>query len=303
MRMKSRIVSVILAAVMVLGCTALFSSCGEKANFPVKIGDITIETEPKNVVVLDKNLADIISAIGYNTKLVGRSNEVNQNGITLLPSVGAQLDPSPASVDELGAEIVLTVGETDAKLVKEIEKNGAKLITLEKANTPKQLKSLYKKLGTILGGNIAGAEKASKAYSEIFSTMRDVKSAVQSYSVVKTACYLYIENGVLKTASPGTWSATMLDYTGAVNVFKNAESDVVDLAELRLSNPDYIFVDNDAVTECLKSSETLSTLKALDTNLYTITREEINMQGYTSLETLKKMTENMYPEDEDGTSD
>jgi ABC-type Fe3+-hydroxamate transport system substrate-binding protein len=297
MKISRKIISAVLAASMLAGSAAFLTSCGEPSDYPVKIGSKEIKTEPEKIVILDKNLTDIVSAIGYDGKLTGRSDEVNQKGVEVVPSVGTELDPSCDKIIKAGAEVVLSDGSIDDAAIKQLEKSGTKVFSFETANTPKQLSALYKKLGTILGGNVKGAEKAQKAYKELSDTMNDVKDALMGYSVVKTACYLYIDNGVLKTAGPGTWASTMLGYTGAVNVFTNSKSDVVDISELRLSNPDYIFIDNENVADYLNSSEMLAKLKALDGNIFTIPRDEITMQGFTALDVLEKMVKEMYPEE------
>ena len=88
-----KILSIALAGIVMLSTLAL-GSCGEEKDYPVTVGKIKIEQEPKNIVILNKNLADIITAIGYDGKTVGRSDEVNQKSFKVVPSVGSAQDPS-----------------------------------------------------------------------------------------------------------------------------------------------------------------------------------------------------------------
>ena len=76
-----RILSIALALCMMLGCAALLGGCnGEKGdNWPVTVGNVTIDKEPQNIVVLSDKLADIVSYIGYDVKMVGRSTECDQD--------------------------------------------------------------------------------------------------------------------------------------------------------------------------------------------------------------------------------
>lgn len=79
-----KIVSVFLATALAASACATLAGCdGDNKNYPVSVADITIETEPKDIVVLSDETADIISYLGYATKMVGRSDEVTQNFLSV----------------------------------------------------------------------------------------------------------------------------------------------------------------------------------------------------------------------------
>ena len=50
--MKTKIISIALAVVTMLSAVALFSGCSD-GEYPVEVANITIESQPKNIVVLD----------------------------------------------------------------------------------------------------------------------------------------------------------------------------------------------------------------------------------------------------------
>ena len=62
--MKTKIISIALAVVTMLSAVALFSGCSD-GEYPVEVANITIESQPKNIVVLDAPTADILIATGY----------------------------------------------------------------------------------------------------------------------------------------------------------------------------------------------------------------------------------------------
>ena len=88
-----KFVSAFLASVVALSACAGLAGCGGDNNYPVSVADITIETEPKDIVVLSDETADIISYLGYAKKMVGRSDEVTQNFLSIAPSVGSAQNP------------------------------------------------------------------------------------------------------------------------------------------------------------------------------------------------------------------
>ncbi len=49
--MKTKIISIALAVVTMLSAVALFSGCSD-GEYPVEVANITIESQPKNIVVL-----------------------------------------------------------------------------------------------------------------------------------------------------------------------------------------------------------------------------------------------------------
>ena len=294
--MKKRILSAVVAVAMVFSTVACFTSCGGKKEYPVKIGDVSVGKEPKNIVILDKNLTDIVSCIGYDIKLVGRSEAVNQQGIEVVPVVGSETDPSVKKITELEADLVISDKSLDDSIRRKIIDSGVQVVQFDTAPTKTQLENLYGNIGRVLGGNITGLEKAEKAYDDFVETLDNIRYAAQADSVVKTVCYLYIENGVLKTMNGASWGGVMLEGTGGINVSEHAETDVVNNDELLLSNPDYIFCSTQEVVDYLNNSDTLYTLNALDENTFIVPYEDITMQGYTALDVLETMLKNMYPE-------
>ena len=95
-----RILSIALALCMLLSCAVVFTACsGEKSGeYPVTVGGVTIEKEPKNIVVLNDVHADIISYIGYDIKMVGRSAECDQDFLSIVPAVGSAASPDVVAI-------------------------------------------------------------------------------------------------------------------------------------------------------------------------------------------------------------
>ena len=85
-----KIISPVLAAIMIFSSAALFSGC-DNDNYPVQVANITINEKPEKIVVLDAPSADIIGQIGYHLTMEGRSDEVDQPDFNVVPSVGSWL--------------------------------------------------------------------------------------------------------------------------------------------------------------------------------------------------------------------
>ena len=90
--MKKKLLSLIMAAATAALSAVVLTGCGDK-EYPVEVANYKIEKEPNNIVVLDAPTADIISYIGYDRKIVGRSDEVSQEALKGAPSMGGAEDP------------------------------------------------------------------------------------------------------------------------------------------------------------------------------------------------------------------
>ena len=293
-----KLISVILCAAVVLASTLALAGCGQE-NYPVKIANITIEKEPKNIVVLDPNSADIISYMGYDVKIVGRSEEVDQKYLSVAPVMGDSSRPSVQKITETDADIVFANEDLAPDSKKSIENAGIKVITMSVAETPKQLETDYHTIGKILGGNIDGESKADASYKKLIDSMEERKSNATAApgNSLATVCYLYYEDGVLKLMTSGTYGDMLLGYTGAVNVAVNISENKVDVNTLKVANPNFIFYADEDTLKTVQGDNVLSQLAAVKGGkTMQITKNEITRQGYTALETLDKMIGFIHPE-------
>lgn len=287
----------LLLTVIIAVCPFALGSCSDKADFPVNVDGVSINSEPKNIVVLDKNLADIIICIGYVEKLAGRSDDVNQKGMHVVPSVGKADEADVSSIKKLKPDLIFADSKFDEKTASELSKNGIPVIKIKKAHIPEKLKKVYLKIGEALGGKFTGKSKAKKAYKRLYADLTNIKDIITDKKIVKTVCYLYNGDGVVKALIGGKWEAQLLGFTGAVNVFGSFSDDKLNTKKLLIANPDYIFCADKKIIKQLNNNKKLKKLSALKNHTHVIKYDEITMQGDTAFEVLEKMLRHMYPED------
>ena len=293
-----KLIAGILCAVLVLGTALSLSGCGDK-NYPVKIANLTIDKEPKSIVVLDPNSADIISYMGYDVKIVGRSREVDQKYLDVAPVMGSAVSPSVQDIIESGATVVFANEGLNDDFEQSLEKEGIAVIEMSVAETPKQLETNYHTIGKILGGNDDGDAKAASSYDKLISAMEQRKSeaSAKNATALDTVCYLYYEQGGLRLMTSGTYGDMLLGYTGSVNVAVNIDENKVDVNTLKVANPKYIFYADDNTLKAVQADPVLSKLAAVTGGkTMQITKDEMSRQGLTALETLEKMIGFIHPE-------
>lgn len=295
--MCKRMISILLCILMIFGTTLCLCSCKDEKSdeYPVTVANLIIENEPLNIVVLSDCLADIISYMGYDVKMVGRSVETDQEFLSIVPTVGTATDPDVDAIVANEADLVIAENTLSESAKTALETNKIPVLTLSKANSFEELEALYVNLGTALGGNVTGRKQGQDSYASLTKTLGDFKDAIPN-DAVKTACYLYFnENNELCTLTKNTIEYELFTYNGAINVFASQETPLVDLELLKMSTPSFIFYDNEAVLSYLKNDAELSTMGALSNNkTYQVALKDFSRQGTTYEETAYRMLEFMF---------
>ena len=289
--MKTKIISIALAVVTMLSAVALFSGCSD-GEYPVEVANITIESQPKNIVV-HAPTADILIATGYDRYIVGRSDEVDQQSIAVAPSVGSYENPDTDKIINSGTNLVFAGQSINEDAKKKLQDKGIQ------GDTPKQVETNYVTIGKICGGTKTGAKKGEDTYNELLDKMNNYKQQVNNRNsgILDTVCYLYTENDRLKMMTSGTYGDMLLGYTGAVNAAVNISDNNVDVATLKIANPNFIFYADKATLDKIKGDTTLASLGAVKTGkILEVSLEEMSRPGNTALEALEKMVYFMYPD-------
>ncbi len=275
--------------VCISGCTG--------GDYPVTVGNVKFDKEPQNIVVLSDNMADIISCIGYDVKMVGKSDSVTQKELNVVPSVGSEISPDVNKIIEYGAEVVFCDEDLNEAVKDTLEQNGIKVIKMVSAETTEELSTVYKSVGKILGGENTGAKKGGDAYDGLIAEMEEIKYKYYSGSILNTVCYVYSENNKLVIAGKDSFADILLSYTGAVNVAVDSESAVVDENNLKISNPTYIFYSDETALNMMKNSVLLQNLGAIKAgNIKEISYTDMSRHGLTALVNLQTMVDFMYKE-------
>lgn len=297
--MYKRVISLSLCILMVLSTMLCLCSCkGKSGNeYPVTIGNTTINEEPLNIVVLSDCMADIISYMRYDVKMVGRSIETDQEFLSVVPIVGTAKDPNVDSIISYETDLVIAEEAISEKAKTALSEANIPVLTLKKATTTAELEKLYLNLGTALGGNVTGKAKGKESYDALFKTLNDYNDAIPN-DVIKTACYLYMDkNGILCTLTKGSIEFDIFSYCGATNIFSEQTVLPVNLEELKIGTPSFIFYDNEAVMDKLKEDPEIAQMSAIkEGNTLMIDKKFFDRQGVTYEETLFEMIEFMFIE-------
>lgn len=269
-----------------LSCAAILGGCKPDQaakDFPVTFGDVTIEQEPKAVVVLSDKLADIMSYIGYDVKMVGRSEECTQEFLQVVPTVGKAAAPDVAAITAAGADLVIADNTLPEDVRQNLTAAGLKVIVMNIALNTNELGELYENVGTVLGGKETGKAKGEKGFATLFETLDTLNTATKK--IVKTSAYLYLDqNGQLCTFVKDSLEQKFFSYNGAPNVLADQSEPLANLDSLRIESPSFIFCDSIDVINVLQSTPSLANIKAIAEG-HTLVIPKVNFERHgTSVE-------------------
>lgn len=296
--MKNKFISFVLVFAMLIVAALPLAGCGNK-DFPVEVANIVIKEKPENIVVLDAPTADIVSYMGY-LDIVGKSDDVDQKWLGVVPSVGAANSPDVKKIINSKADIVFASENLDDTAKTALEEADIQVITMSHAQTPNQLETNYLTIAKILWGKETGQSTGTKSYADLLNSFDMIKKeadGAKTTDVPETVCYLYYENGKLKMMSSGTYGDMLLSYTNAVNAAVNIDDNLVDVNTLKIANPNYIFYADEETLTQIKANAALRTLNAVKNNkTLMVSAEEMERQGQTAVDTLQKMVYFIYPQ-------
>lgn len=295
--MIKRSISILLCIIMIATMGMCLCACdgSDSDNFPVNINGITINEEPKNIVVLSSEHADIISYIGYDVKMVGKSSECDHEYFKRVPSVGFEAAPDVDAIISLKADLVITASTLSKEAQKKLSDNNITVVNVALAKKFSDTKKMYETLGMILGGNKTGKEKGLEAYNELFEMLKEFEVSVPK-DIITTACYLYIgDNGKLCTFTKDSVEYNTFSYCGAKNTLATQQTPEVDIEKFKFTTPSYIFYDNEAVLNMLSANTELASMDAIENNnLMQIKKSDFRHLGITFYDTIYDMMDFMF---------
>lgn len=301
--MKWKLVSaglvVMILMTIISGCSDfLDTSSGSspaKNDYPVKVGEIKFDSSPEKVVVLSPSLADVVLAMGYEIKLVARTEQCTQEDLSVLPVINGLDQLDVEQIKGVSADLVLTEQAPSQEQASALNEAGIKTLVLEPADTQEEIEQLYLDLGSVLGGAKTGYEKGQRTSKSFFMALDEVQRLAerQRGNMVVTACYLYDIKG--KAVTGDQFASKLIQYSGAVNAISDSTEGSIDLENLKLGNPNYIFCAP-GVKQQLAGDQELSKLTAVqEGKVYEMPPELLEWRGNSILDAVDFMAGKMYP--------
>lgn len=258
--------AIVLVAAVSLGATACSDSSQEEAQgveaaaettlaaeFPVTVGDLTLDAEPQRVVSMSATATEMLFAISAGDKVVAVDNFSNfPTDVEALPKVDAY-QPSVEAISELAPDLVV-ISYDPGNLVEQLNALSIPVFT---AYAVANLDGAYEQMQQ-LGALTGRADEASAAVESLRSEIDSIVAGVARQDPPLT--YFYELDPTLYSVTTNTFIGSVLARLGLVSIADGVQegNDYPQLsAEVVVEkDPDIIFLAD--VKCCAQSAATVA---------------------------------------------
>jgi ABC-type Fe3+-hydroxamate transport system substrate-binding protein len=295
--MFRRMMAVFLCAVLTV---LLFAGCGQPndissgagaQDYPVTIGTVRLNSEPKGVAVLSVNLADVVLALDYEIVLKAKSAECTQSDLSVLPNVTAD---DAAKIKSLGVNLVLTDKDLSEAQKTALNQKGITVLKIQQATEREDLDRLYSQVGAALKGAKTGYEHGIKISQSIFLTIDDVTRVIPDSNTPITAVYLYDLDGGAATGD--MLQGKLLEAAGLVNAADDGTKGKFGIEELLRANPQYIFCPTGLKAKMALSAEYAKLTAVKEKRVFEMDPAGMRWQGREMIDAVTFMAGTVYPD-------
>ena len=298
-RPLAALLGILLVLSICVGCGPKgdISSGVAEQDFPVTVNEVTIQDEPKGVVVLSPNLAEVIMALGYEMQLCGKGAACTQEDLSVLPDM--TLD-DPQSILGVGADMVLTEDAPSEEQKKGLNDAGIDVVTIAPATSREDFTRLYREVGSCMMGGVKGYERGEKIAEGIFSTIDDISRQIPQTDTPVSVCYLYdVEGGVV---TGDTLEGKLIECAGLINAASDGAGNHMDVETLLMVQPQYIFCPT-GLKDTLAQTDQYKDLTAVqEGRVYEMDPSLMEWQGNGVISAVSFMAGTVYPSLAEGTT-
>ena len=298
-RPLAALLGILLVLSICVGCGPKgdISSGVAEQDFPVTVNEVTIQDEPKGVVVLSPNLAEVIMALGYEMQLCGKGAACTQEDLSVLPD--KTLDDPQSSLG-VGADLVLTEDAPSEEQKQGLNDAGIDVVTIAPATSREDFTRLYREVGSCMMGGVKGYERGEKIAEGIFSTIDDISRQIPQTDTPVSVCYLYdVEGGVV---TGDTLEGKLIECAGLINAASDGAGNHMDVETLLMVQPQYIFCPT-GLKDTLAQTDQYKDLTAVqEGRVYEMDPSLMEWQGNGVISAVSFMAGTVYPSLAEGTT-
>lgn len=301
--MLKRTLAMLLCILLIAGALA---GCGPKGDissgaaeqdYPVTVNEVTIKDEPKGVVVLSPNLAEVIMALGYEMQLCGKSASCTQEDLSVLPDM--TLD-DPQTILGVGADLALTEQAPTEEQKKALNDAGVDVVTIAPAVSREDFARLYREVAACMQGGAKGYERGEKIAEGIFSTIDDISRQIPQTDTPVSVCYLYDTEGSVVTGD--TLEGKLIECAGLINAASDGTGNRMEVDTLLMVQPQYVFCPT-GLKETLAQTDKFKDLTAVkEGRVYEMDPSLMQWEGNGVIAAVSFMAGTVFPSLAEGTA-
>ena len=260
----------------------------EETEYPVQIGHDIVEKQPKNIVVLDDNVADILIACGYTDSIVGRSSDCTQEALKDVKEYGSDKNPRIDLVNKLDADIIFASSDVAYSDYESMRSDNTVVLRMAQATSVDNLETLYSNVCRVMSGNISGKNIGTEKAKVVIDSL---EKAENKNSVIK-GCYLFTTDG-RSAVTLDMYENEILQLAGIQNIATDDDKNGVLAVNKILATdkqegfPFYILCEKGLKNKILSDDNFKNTNVVNKNRVIEIPSQYITRQGNTAVEGVK----------------
>lgn len=292
--MIKKCICLMLSIFMIFSFTGCSKQESVKNDYPVVVNDVSFEKSPEKVIVMSDSIADIVIALGYDTKLCACTEDCSQKEIYVLPRIPKDITEALAKIKEFSPDLILADDTMNNEDINALKSLGVNTLVFSKAKNRNELINLYNDIGAVLGGDKTGRKNADKISNNILMSLDDINRLIPQKDVNTIACYIY---GDSKIATGDNFISEIIKSSGAINIAQGSTDNHMEIKDIKISNPDYIFCDNEEQKEKIKSTPDFENINAVKNDkIFVVKNNLMERQGNSIVDSAVYIAGIMYPE-------
>lgn len=228
---------VVMAAV--LSCFTTVTFAGRRIVIDESGRQVVVPTHPHRIVSLAPSITEILFFIGAGDKVIGVSDNSDfPEKARLVPRVGPYVKPDVEKIVSLSPDLVIaTVDGTPKAVVDAAQRLGLALFAVNPRSVHDVVRSVR------LLGDLVGSCRADEIARQMLAELDIIKRALQEVKR-RPRVFLQIGSNPLVTASRGTFSNSVIEAAGGINVAARLRGRYprVSVEEVVVMNPDVILI-------------------------------------------------------------
>lgn len=257
----------------------------EQTEYPVQIGHDIVNEQPRKIVVLDDNTADILIACGYTDNIIGRSSDCTQTELKDVKEYGSDKNPRTDLVNKLDADVIFASSDIAYSDYESMKSDDKVVLRMAQATSIDNLETLYSNVCRVMSGNISGKNIGTEKAKAITDSL---EKAENKNSVIK-GCYLFTTDG-RSAVTTDMYENEILQLAGIQNIATDEDKNgilpvnKIISADKQEGFPFYILCEKGMKNKILSDDNFKNTNVVNKNRVIEIPSEYISRQGNTAIE-------------------
>ncbi|MFA9379709.1 MAG: ABC transporter substrate-binding protein [Acetanaerobacterium sp.] len=271
-------------------------------NYPLDFEGVYIEQMPERVVSLSPALTEIICELGYEDRLVGRTDYCDYPAsVSALPAVGTPVMLDTDQIAALEPDLIIMQAPPTNDALIGMQQTGAAIVTLPRAYDLASTGELYAKVFTLMEGAQVGVDKGEQyktAFAGRISALSlAVERAVAAMEDAPDYTGAYIVDTYSIAATPDTYEGKLLAVLGLENAAAEGVNWQFSHEKLIEAKPYILLCASDIDVEDLADNKRLGSLGAVKNDrAYAVNSVIIERQGPRLADELERLAREIYPD-------